>query len=149
MKIRFVVVCALMVMMSASGLSQTSRPADSPTTASIEGVWRANMNGLPAIALILTTESGSLSGAVQFYFQHRDTVEQPWTSTPGLPEPLFNLKFDGTTLTFQVSHRRAHPPGSLKDPPVSFHMKLIAPDKAELVNELEPGTQGVLVRSPY
>jgi len=138
-----------MAILAVTALAQTSPAAASSSTASIEGVWRAEADGLPNIALVLTNESGSLAGAVQFYFHHRDAVGQPWTSTPGLPEPLFNLNFDGKTLTFQVSHRRAHPPGSLNDPPVTFRFKLIAPDKAELVNENESGSAGVLVRSQY
>jgi hypothetical protein len=68
------------------------------------------MEGLPAVVLVVTDEGGSLSGAVVFYFQTRKTVNDPWASTPGLPEPLFRLYFDGKTLSFQVSHRRAHPP---------------------------------------
>jgi len=136
-------------MMTATALSQGSGAVAAANNSPLEGVWRADLNGLPAIALVITNESGSLSGAVQFYFQHRDTVEQPWTSTPGLPEPLFNPKFDGKTLIFQISHRRAHPPRTLHDPPVTFRFKLISADKAELVNENEPGTQGVLKRTDY
>jgi len=107
------------------------------------------MDGLPFIALLITNENGGLSGAVLFYFHHRDAVGQPWTSTPGLPEPLFNPKFDGKTLTFQVSHRRAHPPRTLNDPPVSFRFKLMGANRGELVNENEASPVTVLVRSEY
>jgi len=142
-------VCIALAMMTTAGWPQADGAGAPGNKSPLEGVWRADMNGLPAIALVLTTESGSLSGAVQFYFQHRDTVEQPWTSTPGLPEPMFNPKFDGKTLTFQISHRRAHPPRTLHDPPVTFRFTLIAPDKAGFVNEHEPATQGVLTRTDY
>ena len=141
--------CVLTAMLATAGFSQTSRPSGATDTASIEGVWRAELDGLPYIALLITNEPGSLSGAVLFYFHRRDAVGQPWTSTPGLPEPLFNPKFDGQTLTFQVSHRRAHPPRTLNDPPVSFRFKLIGANRGELINENEASPVTVLVRSEY
>ncbi len=152
MKNRTLGVFVLMAMLAAAGLAQPSRVSGPPANAPIEGVWRADMDGLPAIALLITSESGSLSGAVLFYFHHREAVGKPWTSTPGVPEPLFHPRFDGNALTFEVSHRRAHPPRTLNDPPVSFRLKLIAADKAELVNENERDPNApvfVLVRSDY
>jgi hypothetical protein len=151
MRSKTILVCAVLAMLAPAGFSQASSAGTGTDKLPIEGVWRAQADGLPYVAMIVTNESGSLCGAVQFYFHRRDAVGQPWTSTPGLPEPLFNPKFDGKTLTFQVSHRRAHPPRTLNDPPVNFHMKLIGPDKAELVNESEggSGSQGVLTRSEY
>ena len=125
-------------------------------TSSITGVWRGEMNGLPAVTLVVTDEGGSLSGAVLFYFQVRKTVNDPYTATAGLPEPMFNPRFDGKTLTFQVSHRRAHPPRTLSDPPVSFHLTLTGSNQAELVNDSEKapastarGPAFVLTRSDY
>ncbi|MGD0157526.1 MAG: hypothetical protein ABSB50_15625 [Terracidiphilus sp.] len=131
--------------------SQAPKPADSSAAnaANITGVWRGEMNGLPGVTLVVTDEGGSLSGAVLFYFQVRKTVNDPYTSTPGLPEPMFQMHFDGTTLTFQVSHRRAHPPRTLSDPPVSFSLTLTAPNQAALVNESEKGPGLVLTRSEY
>lgn len=116
--------------------AQTSQP----TTARITGVWRGQMDGLPAVTMVISDEGGSLTGAVLFYFHMRKTVNDPYTSTPGLPEPMFNLHLDGNTLTFQVSHRRAHPPRTLNDPPVQFHLKVTGPNQGEFVNEKEgPG----------
>ena len=76
------------------------------------------------------------------------------TSSPGIPEPLFNLKFEGRTLTFQVSHRRAHPPRTLDDPPVSFRLKPSDTDKGgltmgELTNETEGSSGLPMVRTDY
>lgn len=100
------------------------------------GVWRGQMDTLPAVTLNVTDEGGGISGAILFYLIKRSfTMSEPTTSTPGIPEPLLNLKFDGKSLVFDVSHRRAHPPGTLSDPPVHFRMKLVDADKAELVNE--------------
>jgi hypothetical protein len=131
--------------------SQAPKPADSSAAnaANMIGMWRGEMNGLPGVTLVVTDEGGSLSGAVLFYFQVRKTVNDPYTSTPGLPEPMFQMHFDGTTLTFQVSHRRAHPPGTLSDPPVSFSLTLTGPNQAALVNEREKGPGLVLTRSEY
>jgi hypothetical protein len=120
------------------------------------GVWRGQMEGLPAVTLTISNEGGSLSGAALFYFQKRKSVDDPWTATPGLPEPLFNLRFDGKTLRFDVSHRRAHPPRTLSDPPFHFHLTLIGPNEAGLVNETEsslenkdPGPGLPMIRSDY
>jgi hypothetical protein len=109
------------------------------------------MNGLPAVTLTVTNEGGSLTGAVLFYLHRRDPGKAE-TATAGVPEPLFDPKFDGKTLTFQVSHRRAHPPGSLNDGPVSFALRLDGADKAEFVNENEHDTNAprfFLVKSAY
>jgi hypothetical protein len=112
------------------------------------GVWRGQMDRLPAVTLNITDEGGGLSGAVVFYLITRSSVmSEPTTSTPGPPEPLFKPRMDGNALVFEVSHRRAHPPATLSDPPVHFRLKLIDPDKAELVNESEnPGSGAVLIR---
>ena len=99
-----------------------------------EEISGARRDGFPFVTLTIDNETGNLSGAVLFYL-HRCNEGQPVTSTPESPEPLINPKFDGKTLTFQVSHRRAHPPGSLNDPPVSFHLTLTGIDKAGLINE--------------
>jgi len=81
------------------------------------------------------------SGAILFYL-HRRKAGQPVTSSPGIPEPLINPRFDGTTLTFQVSHRRAHPPRTLNDPPVSFRLTLTGLNKGAMNNVSEPVGDG-------
>jgi hypothetical protein len=138
-------------MLAMAGLSQTGRTDRAANTSDIVGIWRCQMEGLPAVTLTVTDEGGSLAGAVLFYLHRRD-AGQPVTATPGVPEPLFNPKFDGKTLTFQVSHRRAHPPESLNDGPVSFQLKLTGTDKGELVNESERDPNApvfVLTKSEY
>ena len=121
MKPRSILVPIAMMIFATACFAQSS--AGKINSAPILGVWRSQMEGLPAVTLTVTDEGGSLAGAVLFYL-HRREPGQPVTVTPGVPEPLFNPTFDGKTLTFQVSHRRAHPPGSLGDPPVSFQLKL-------------------------
>lgn len=138
MRSRLFSVSVLTAMLAATGLSQASQPADPINTpdAAITGIWRCQMEGLPAVTLTVTNEGGSLTGAVLFYL-HRREPGQPVTATPGVPEPLLHPSFDGKTFTFQVSHRRAHPPKSLNDAPVTFALRLSGPDKAELLNESE------------
>lgn len=84
-----------------------------------------------------------------FYFQKRETEKDPWIATPGLPEPIFHSHFDGKTLLFEVSHRRAHPPQTLNQPPMHFRLTLSGPDAAEIVNVDESGPPLKLVRSDY
>jgi hypothetical protein len=150
MRIKTVFLFVLPLLIAAAAGAQTTPAAakSAPDTAPIVGVWRAQADGLPFVTLTVTDESGTLAGAVLFYF-HRREQGQPVTSTPGQPEPLFNPRFDGQTLTFQVSHRRAHPPGSLSDPPVSFRLKLTGANKGELINENEPSAKFELLRADY
>jgi hypothetical protein len=131
-----------------SAQSQATHP-DVANAAGITGVWRGQMDDLPAVTLVLTDEGGSLTGAVLFYFHMRKTVNDPFTATPGLSEPIFGLSFDGKSLTFQVSHRRAHPVRTLTDPPVTFTLTLTGPNQAELANKNETGPGLVMVRSDY
>jgi len=121
--------CAL-AMNAQGGPSQALR---SP----LLGVWRGDFQGMPGVTVVVTDEGGALTGAVLFYFQSRKDEHSQWTSTPGLPEPMLNPKIDGDTLTFQISHRRAHPPRTLGDPPVAFHLKLNGTNDGEFANERE------------
>ncbi|HZD77346.1 MAG TPA: hypothetical protein VE218_10090, partial [Acidobacteriaceae bacterium] len=74
----------------------------------ITGVWHGEHNGLPWITVTLTTESGTLSGAVLFYL-HRQEPGSAETASPGVPEPMLDPRFDGRILTFEVSGRHASP----------------------------------------
>ena len=147
MKLEFILIGIAVVILCACTFVQNTK-VEASANAPINGVWRGQMNGLPAVTLLVTDEGGSLAGGVLFYFQQRANENSPWTATAGLPEPMLNPKFDGKTLTFQISHRRAHPPGSLNDPPMPFHLTLIGPDKVELLNEKE-GPPLTLTRSEY
>jgi len=150
MRSSIVLMCVAFTAFAGSCAGQSSRPS-SLDVAPVVGIWRAQMEGLPAMTLTVSDEGGSLTGAVLFYL-HRREPGQPVTATPGVPEPLFHPQFDGKTLTFQVSHRRAHPPGSLQDGPVTFRLMLDGADNAALVNESEPDPKApafVLVKSAY
>jgi hypothetical protein len=122
--------------------------AAAENNAPILGVWRATGAGLPSVTLTITDEGGRLAGAILFYLIIQDPGKAP-TASPGLPEPLFNLKFDGKTLTFQVSHRRAHPPRTLSDPPVTIRLKVTAPDKGVLIREREEDSKLQVTRNEY
>lgn len=145
-----IVLATLLITASSYGQGGTAMSSPSSDYAPLVGVWRAQMENLPAVTLTITDEGGSLSGAVLFYLLKRSSANDPYTATPGTPEPLLNLKFDGKTLAFQVSHSRAHPPRTVSDPPVPFHMTVIGPDKADLVNENGgPGGLSPMVRTDY
>jgi hypothetical protein len=149
MKIKMIAVPLVVLLTAIAGHAQNV--AASPVGAEFVGVWRAEADGLPFVTLNISNESGNLSGAVLFYLHRRDQGK-PVTSTPGIPEPIFNPHFDGMTLTFQVSHRHAHPPRTLSDPPVNFRLKLTGTDTGgmsigELTNEREASSGLQLVRS--
>ncbi len=93
----------------------------------ITGVWRGEMDNLPVFVLTISDEGKELTGAILFYMIRRDNDGSNPKASPGIPEPLFNMKFDGKVLEFQVSHRRAHPPRTKNDPPVTMHFDPAAP----------------------
>ena len=143
MKIRIGLVFALAALSAITLTAQTK--AASPNSA-IVGVWRASAEGQPFLTLTVTDESGELTGAILFYL-HRREPGKPTASTPGDPQPIFHPVFDGQTLTFQVSHRLAHPPRTLSDPPVTFRFKLDRPNRILLGNEREGAPPIELIRS--
>jgi len=100
----------------------------------VNGVWRAEMDGLPSFVMTISDEGGDLTGAILFYLIRRDDGQPPHAS-PGIPEPLFNLRFDGKALDFRVSHSRAHGATTANDPPVSFRLKITGPDEGLLVRD--------------
>lgn len=103
----------------------------------IVGIWRGEYQNLPAATLNITDEAGPLQGAMLFYLIRRNQGKTP-TSSPGVPEPLFNPRFDGKKLTFQISHRHAHAE-TTSDPPVTFYLELTGPDEAKLVRIPQDG----------
>ena len=131
------------------GQNVASRPVSHSDASGITGIWRAECDDLPCVTLTITDETGSLSGAILFYFHMRKSVNDLYTSTAGLPEPIFDPVFDGQTLTFKVSHRRAHPPRTLSDPPVRFQLKLTGLAKGELTNAAEHSPALPVVKSEY
>ncbi len=150
MRLRIVAIAAALLMPAIQASTQTARPTQrqSPSLAAVTGVWRAQFNNLPAFTLVVTDEGGELSGAILFYMLKREDVDHPFTATPGLPEPILNPKFDGKTLTFQVSHKRAHPPRTLSDPPTTFQLTLADDGKAQVLN-LSEGPPLTVTRSDY
>jgi hypothetical protein len=161
MKSRIFLLCLLstMLMIAQSSTAQASANSTAESESALiagvwRGVWGGDGNGLPCISLTVTGETGKLSGAILFYLLRRDPG-QAATSTPGIPEPLIDPKFGGKTLSFQVSHRRAHPPNTMNDPPINFRLTLTGKDKAALNNVDNPvgdgaGSSGIpMVRTDY
>jgi hypothetical protein len=125
----------------AATLAVPAATADSP----IAGTWRGRMYDLPAVVLTVRDDGGKLSGSILFYFLHRNTEHDPWQvdTEHSIPLPLIDPKFDGKTLSFQVSHKEAHPPRTLNDPPSSFQMRLTGRGEAEFLNLSEKQVHGL------
>ena len=119
-------------------LCASAPAADSSKNAAIMGQWSGQMEGFTAIRMTVEELDGKIGGSVMFYMLHRDA--KGMTATPTFPEPMFSPAFDGKTLTFKISHRYAHPPRTLNDPPVDFRVEVTAPDKATVYG---PGTPPV------
>jgi hypothetical protein len=100
----------------------------------INGVWRAQVDGFAALVMTISEEGGELSGAILFYLIRRDEGHSP-NATPGIPEPLFNVMFDGKVLDFRVSHHRSHGARTFNDPPMRFQLIITGPDEGLLVTE--------------
>jgi hypothetical protein len=111
--------------------------ADKVRNVAVVGIWRCELDNLPAVTPNITDEAGPLQGAMLFYLIRRDEGKPP-TSSPGIPEPLFNPQFDGKSLTFQLSHRHAHA-DTTSDPPVTFRLELTGPDEAKLIRIPQDG----------
>ena len=128
----------LLPLAAAYGSCQTaSAPPAQPDLSRITGVWRGTLDGLPAFTLSVTNESGELQGAILFYLIKREKPGEAPTATPGAPGPIFHPIFDGKTLRFEVSHKYAHPPRTLHDPPVPFELTLDANGQAVVQNKME------------
>jgi hypothetical protein len=112
----------------ASALAQSAR-----NNVAIAGQWTGVMEGLPAVRLVIHENDLKLTGATLFFLIRRHPGAPP-TASAGFPEPMLDPSFDGKVLSFKVSHRYAHPPGTLNDPPVSFRLEITGPDKAKLLS---------------
>src|SRR5579875_3175897 len=112
---------ALLVPCSGQGADESS----------VLGVWRGNLGSLPAVTLNVERKGDNLIGAILFYLIRRGQ-DGTQTSSPGIPEPILDPIFDGSTLSFKVSHKNAHPPRTLNDPPVQFQFTISGPGRALL-----------------
>ena len=117
MKIRILIAIGAALLFASVGKAQTADYQN------VVGVWRAQAGNLPVFTMVVSDEGGGLSGAILFYLLRRESPNQPETATPGNPQPMLHPTFDGTTLSFQVSHRRAHPPQTQNDPPITLTFK--------------------------
>jgi hypothetical protein len=120
----------LVALLMAVALGQSSSSNNSELT----GTWKCRMYGVPAVTLVLKEDGGKVTGTVLFFLiRHNDG--KPPRSSPGTDEPLIDPQFDRKVLRFQVSHRNAHPPRTLNDPPVNFRFTLVNQRKGLLVRE--------------
>ena len=116
-----------------------------------DGVWRCQTDGQPNFDIVISQEGRQIAGSILFYLHMRKDEHSPWTvSASGPGEPMFNMELGGDTLRFEVSHRRAHPPRTLHDPPLHFAIRMVSPGKAELLNSAEGASPNFeLIRSDY
>lgn len=145
-------VALFMPLLASTSSAAPTQPADkSAPVAQWDGVWRCQTDGQPNFDIVISQEGRQIAGSILFYLHVRKDVHSPWTVTASGPgEPMFNIELNGNTLSFQVSHRRSHPPRTLHDPPLLFEIRLLAPGKAELLNSSEdPNHNFQLVRSDY
>lgn len=101
------------------------------------GVWKASQGELPFVTLTIEQWNGKLTGAALFYLIRREP-NGAQTASPGVPEPLLDMQEVADTLTFAVSHRNAHPPATLNDPPVPFKLKIKDAHRAVLTGPEGP-----------
>ena len=111
--------------------------ARSAEVSDLLGVWKGSLDSLPAVTLTMDRDGGKLTGAILFYLIRRSGNGKE-TASAGVPEPLLQPKFDGKVLTFWVSHRHAHPPRTLNDPPVEFKLEWNGSKAALLISREAP-----------
>jgi hypothetical protein len=113
----------------------------------ITGVWRGEMDGVPALVMTICDEGDELTGAMLFYLVRREEG-QPVRSSPGHPTPMFNMKFDGKTLRFRVSHRRAHGARTANDPPVAMRLTITGGGEGMIIHESDETVSLRVIRDP-
>jgi hypothetical protein len=101
----------------------------SRSTSPIIGLWKGEMNGLPAVELVIQEAGSQLTGQVTFFFQRMDSGT--WKVERQGSQTLDKISFDGKRLFFQVSHDQAHP-DSGGDPPVAFTFTLSGSEEGVL-----------------
>jgi hypothetical protein len=111
------------------------------TESPVAGTWQGRLHGLPAVTLSVKEDGQKLSGTVLFYLLryngHSWTVDTKHSLTLSIIDP----KLKGQILFFKVSHREAHPPRTLSDPPVPFQLRLTGKNEAEL-ERMDEGKTG-------
>lgn len=149
MQLRSLILALLFAAASLSGKAQAPTSPSVQDASKFVGVWRGQFDNLPGADLVIDNEGGSLHGAIVFYLHKRPNANSPYTSTPGLPGPLLNLHAVGQTLHFQLSHRLAHPPSTLHDPLMDFHLTITGADRGALGNDGEGGLGLAMKRTDY
>ena len=104
------------------------------STSPIVGLWKGEMNGLPAVELVIQEAESRLTGRVTFFFQRMDSGT--WKVERQSSQPLEKISYDGQRLLFQVSHEQAHP-DSAGDPPVAFTFTLSSSQEGVLASDYQ------------
>ena len=123
-----------------------ARSAPGESASAVEGQWSGTLEGLPCVRMTFEANDHQLRGAVLFFMIHRTPGTAP-EATPGFAEPMIAPSCDGRTATFSINHRYAHPPGTLRDPPVRFRFELTGADTGRLIAPEVPPFE--MVRQKY
>src|SRR5688572_28627267 len=118
---------SMILAISVFGCARTQNP--------VVGVWEGKMNELPAVDLTVREDNRGLGGTITFYFQRKDTGV--WKVERQGAEPLVDSRFDGKTLSFNISHENAHTDSSPSDPPVPFRFTLTSPGQGDLTSNYQ------------
>jgi hypothetical protein len=111
------------------------------------GIWQGQMNGLPGIELRIQDSAGRPTGEIVFYFQERKS-DGPWTVKSDHAVPLLNVKTEGKSMTFEVTHHKSHGSPEL-GPNVKFRVQWISGQELRLFkvdSATEPGSGLKLTR---
>ena len=120
------IVLALMLVMIITSCRRSTSP--------IVGLWKGEMNGMPAVELVIQEAESRRTGRVTFIFQRMDSGT--WKVERQNSQPLEKIFFDGQRLLFQVSHEQAHP-DSAGDPPVAFTFTLSSSQEGVLASDYQ------------
>jgi hypothetical protein len=119
----------------------------SASTSPFAGIWEGQTNGLPAIELRIQDSAGRPTGEIVFYFQERKS-DGPWTVKSDHAVPMLNVKTEGKSMTFEVTHHKSHGSSEL-GPNVKFRVRWISAQELRLFKidaGTEPGSGLKLIR---
>jgi biopolymer transport protein ExbD len=136
---RLLEVCLVVLSLAATPNPLASKPSSMPPAANslFAGMWRGEVNHLPAIQLEVNEVGGKLGGEIVFDMQSRIDDGSPWRVTGEYRAPLRRPHVESGALLFEVEHHVCHDCPEL-GPNAQFRMELASPDEARLWNLSEP-----------
>jgi len=118
--------------------------ADSP----LVGTWEGEVNGHPAVRVVIHRKGETLAGRIAFVFQERGP-DGAWQVKDPNPEAgeMLAVKVDGKSIRFEVQHHKQHG-GTEWGPNVPFRVDVTGANEARLfkLDEGDPGQGLKLIR---